>query len=554
MSSATLVSQSERTSGSYVDNGPEVPPRNIILFGESGCGKSSIINMLAQSDIADTSSTAAGCTFQSQKYTIALGSDTLNIFDTVGLNEGRGGTVSSNTAISNLYKLVRKMQDGVNLLVYVIRGPRITESTADNYRMFFEGFCQRKVPIVLIVTGLENEDPMDAWWDRNCQAFKKYGMEFSGQACVTTFRGKRDEDGYYMFDREYFESKPKVFDLILHSLLDSPWKMESTRWFASIIKTLSSGLKPLVPFINSSTSISAILKSQDLDEENTGTDVGEGERERERETTSTISRSRSKKGNPFARALKGIFASGHPHHPPQSDPPHSRARSNTIGSSMDLSLTSPPASPRPERNLANRASSPFPLTSSGGSSSPPPTRPFRDEYIDRESFLALTDPSGLSEEDRKNYALWQVISPDAAATIPPPRNMELERSRVVHYAAQGSKHPATPTRRSSQSKSEGLPPKADRRSNKLLSPHRPTQPPPPPRHPIVGSSSRPTSPGPSRSRVPTVLIPGARRTGQNVTYAVPTDRIEYHARGVFIPYPSDSRGSNSRANRYPYTV
>jgi len=49
---------------------PTIP--NIIVFGETGTGKSSIINMLEGRSIAGVSSGASGCTFYSCPYEVKL--------------------------------------------------------------------------------------------------------------------------------------------------------------------------------------------------------------------------------------------------------------------------------------------------------------------------------------------------------------------------------------------------------------------------------------------------------------------------------------------------
>ena len=49
-----------------------VSPRNIVIFGETGTGKSSLINMLSNSQMAEVSNLAVGCTFQSNPYPIIL--------------------------------------------------------------------------------------------------------------------------------------------------------------------------------------------------------------------------------------------------------------------------------------------------------------------------------------------------------------------------------------------------------------------------------------------------------------------------------------------------
>jgi GTPase SAR1 family protein len=47
---------------------------NIILFGETGVGKSSIINMLQGEEVATTSNGAYGCTSESSRHEVTLAS------------------------------------------------------------------------------------------------------------------------------------------------------------------------------------------------------------------------------------------------------------------------------------------------------------------------------------------------------------------------------------------------------------------------------------------------------------------------------------------------
>ncbi|KDQ62068.1 hypothetical protein JAAARDRAFT_203290, partial [Jaapia argillacea MUCL 33604] len=221
------------------------PSANVIIFGESGVGKSSIVNMVAGEEVAKTSGDLLGCTSESNHYAVKLSDRTINLFDTAGLNEGSEGTVPSVDAIKNLYKLVRNMDDGVHLLVYVISGSRIRQSTLNNYRMFYTALCQERVPIVLIITGLEQEESRSAWWNRNVGVFDRRGMHFNGHACIVGTRG-RWLGGRYMFQEDYEESQKEVVDVITQSCLTRPWKMKRTPWFTVILKTIYNSV--VLPF------------------------------------------------------------------------------------------------------------------------------------------------------------------------------------------------------------------------------------------------------------------------------------------------------------------
>ncbi|KAF8336741.1 P-loop containing nucleoside triphosphate hydrolase protein [Amanita rubescens] len=214
---------------------------NVIVFGETGAGKSSLVNLIAGSSVAQISSRSAGCTFQSTCFPVNIGNKQFNLYDTAGLDEGQGGTIAKQDAIHDaivqLYTLLRRLNTGVSLLVFCMRGPRIKESCVKNWRLFHEIICQRKVPIVLAVTGLENEeDGMDYWWTQNKEYFMRYEMYPNGVACITATRGRKMSGGGYRFDEEYAESRIKMREAIRTVYLRTPWQVPTAEWFKEIIE------------------------------------------------------------------------------------------------------------------------------------------------------------------------------------------------------------------------------------------------------------------------------------------------------------------------------
>lgn len=201
--------------------------------------------MLAGEPVSKTSNQAAGCTFSSQSYVIepnpmnpisAKPIDSVakkyRVWDTAGLNEGNDGNVPTQEAFENLCNLVHER--GVNLLVFCMRGPRFKEISRVNYDLFWGIVCQGKVPIVVVVTGLEEEEIMDQWWDRNKTEFERRGMEFKGHACVTTTKGKKNREGKHLLEREYSESQRKVWHLIEKSYNPEPWQAGGGKWIDEV--------------------------------------------------------------------------------------------------------------------------------------------------------------------------------------------------------------------------------------------------------------------------------------------------------------------------------
>ncbi|KAG6890212.1 hypothetical protein C0995_010223 [Termitomyces sp. Mi166 len=208
---------------------------NIILFGESGSGKSSIINMISQSDVAPVGGDMQGVTLDSTRYKVDLEGATFNLYDTAGLNEAKGGSVLNEVAIIKLYQLLKSLKSGVNLLIYCVRSPRLRDTAYQNWHLFYEIICRRKVPIVLAVTGLENDDDRGQWWRRNKGNFQDHEMHPNGIACITATRGKQKKSGKWTFDEEYEESRVQILEVITTHCLHQAWKMSPLQWFRDVI-------------------------------------------------------------------------------------------------------------------------------------------------------------------------------------------------------------------------------------------------------------------------------------------------------------------------------
>lgn len=211
--------------------------RNVIFFGGTGEGKSSCINLLAGRNIADTSSNAAGCTFNNTVHSLTLNGQAYQLWDTAGLNESEGGRVPHQQAIVQLYRLLKQLRGGISLLVFIMRAPRLKDSAQPNWVLFHEIICQGKVPIIAVTTGLELEEGnMDDWWTRNQHHFYNKGMRPSGHACVTAVRGLKRNNGNYVFDPEYNESKRNLANAITRACLPRPHVFQGGTWFKEIVE------------------------------------------------------------------------------------------------------------------------------------------------------------------------------------------------------------------------------------------------------------------------------------------------------------------------------
>ncbi|KAG6907713.1 hypothetical protein DXG01_007626 [Tephrocybe rancida] len=192
--------------------------------------------MIAQNaNLADTGSNVRGVTLSNTRYEVGIEGITYNVYDTAGLDEPNTGSVPKQQAITQLYSLLKSLTTGVNLLIFCYRAPRIRDTTHKNWRLFYEIICLRQVPIVLAITGLEQEENMDDWWTRNKGAFQKYEIYPNGIACITATRGGQRRSGGYQLDKEYEESKSKMWKQIGTHCLVTPWRVPTVQWLRTIV-------------------------------------------------------------------------------------------------------------------------------------------------------------------------------------------------------------------------------------------------------------------------------------------------------------------------------
>ena len=222
------------------DPSPSTQPRtvNVVLFGETGVGKSSVINLIARKEVAKVSSDVNGCTMQSTRYDIPFDDMSFSIFDTIGLEEPQMGVNGYLKAIERAYELIVKLgaAGGIHLLLFCMRGGRITATTQSNYRLFCECLCNTKVPIALVFTGLEREVEMEDWWKRNKTHIEHYGIKSDGHACITAVQDEAPGE-----DLKYMESQKRIRELLKTcALKNEAFLPEPHTWFAKLGKGMRS--------------------------------------------------------------------------------------------------------------------------------------------------------------------------------------------------------------------------------------------------------------------------------------------------------------------------
>ena len=215
-----------------------------MVFGETGVGKSSLINLIADERIAETSSSAVGCTLDYKRHLLTIGDQRFAIWDTAGLDEGSQGTVPTERAEAYLKQLLHDLAkgSGIDLLIYCVRGTRVRSALLTNYHLFYSAICRKKVPIAIVITGLENQEGnMDTWWLKNEKKFSALQMRFNNYACVTTLQSSMENAT--LRERRRI-SKIALIKMITSTCRTEQWKPSGRSWANTAFSDIQAMLSP----------------------------------------------------------------------------------------------------------------------------------------------------------------------------------------------------------------------------------------------------------------------------------------------------------------------
>ncbi|KIJ08310.1 hypothetical protein PAXINDRAFT_18547 [Paxillus involutus ATCC 200175] len=161
----------------HIPHPPSEKMINIIFFGESGVGKSSVINLVVGRKIAEVWAGSDVCTLPSTSYNLTLGNKSIWILDTVGPEDPEMG-------INDYLAAIEKAQDKENAAAQLPVVLRVSLQQKGDYN---PGFPRPR-----------EGNAMEDWWERNRSNVQKYGIRSMGRACITTFTSGQAENAFVL--------------------------------------------------------------------------------------------------------------------------------------------------------------------------------------------------------------------------------------------------------------------------------------------------------------------------------------------------------------------
>ncbi|CAF1608956.1 unnamed protein product [Rotaria magnacalcarata] len=203
---------------------------NVIIFGESGVGKSALINQIFDKNVVEASNRAVECTTISAKVSGTLKEYPhlkFNVYDTAGLSESDDGSVPTAHAFVQLVKLAYFIPNGINLLICCAeKGLLSGERFKINYRIVIKELCEQRMPCLLVVTKCDDDHPLDSWWNENKDVVRnQLKFEFIDCVCVSTLKTNRRRPDEILED--YTESRGNLIEAISKYSLSEPMSMDS---------------------------------------------------------------------------------------------------------------------------------------------------------------------------------------------------------------------------------------------------------------------------------------------------------------------------------------
>ncbi|RIA90852.1 hypothetical protein C1645_768727 [Glomus cerebriforme] len=182
---------------------------NVVFFGLTGHGKSSISNMLIQGDIHQNNVFKVNNGAKGETININSSvNEIFQVFDTIGLGESASGSVPHKEAIKKIRDYFSRCQVPLNYICYVKKQDRFTEEDAKMFKIFKKIFKGGEMNFVIIITHSKPE-----WVEDNFESIK---TNFGNYPIIPVNFPWRSDDAFTEFEKSQREqSLERLLDTLL---------------------------------------------------------------------------------------------------------------------------------------------------------------------------------------------------------------------------------------------------------------------------------------------------------------------------------------------------
>ncbi|KAG0707122.1 kinase-like domain-containing protein [Suillus ampliporus] len=216
--SASALSSEVSTAEVANSNVPTVlvsPPSReytIAIVGAIGSGKSSLVNLLSGTPVARTSNDVGRCTTKWKDYPTSFRGTAYKVFDTVGFASGNCTPLEYKERIGGMEKYAKQQiraireQAGIDLVLLCVPSRNFyVETVMNDYRRIQGELGGSQVPVVLVVTHLDEPFTIESWWSKNSPVFRDQMRSIADHICITSIHARYLE-----------QSREHIFQTIAH--------------------------------------------------------------------------------------------------------------------------------------------------------------------------------------------------------------------------------------------------------------------------------------------------------------------------------------------------